>query len=297
MASDWMTGGTAALTSGLNFLGGMLAMDQQSATNATNIGVAREQAQFNAAQAANAQNTSMDFNARQAEIQRDFQSQANQQNFAFGREMATFSAEQAQKNRDFQELMSNTSYQRQMADMKKAGLNPILAAGSMAGASSPSGSAASGMGASAAGSGSASSGAHSGSGTPGRAESPGNAMQRGIGNAVQSAMDAYRLHADVDLREAQSGMTHQQSKWYGQGTEKIIQDTYNVKEQNRLLRQEQDIKDEHIKQEKFRTHMTAKQLSDMSRYGSQYTPGTWERINRTIQNRLEEIPPPFAPRE
>lgn len=58
-----------------------------------------------------------------------------------------YNSAEALANREFQERMSNTAYQRAVEDMKKAGINPILAFAN-GGASTPGGSAATISGAS-----------------------------------------------------------------------------------------------------------------------------------------------------
>ncbi len=59
--------------------------------------------------------------------------------FLGGKSRNRAASAQAQRQMDFQERMSNTAHQREIADLRKAGLNPILSATGGRGASSPGG--------------------------------------------------------------------------------------------------------------------------------------------------------------
>jgi hypothetical protein len=133
-----------------------------------------------------------------------------------------FNAAEAQKNRDYQTEMSNTAHQRQVEDLRAAGLNPILSA-KYGGASSPAGSAASG-------------GAASGP----SATMPMYDQQDIFTPAVNSGLAAYQTNANVsniqtsiskmeqDIEESKSraNLNDHQTRKINYEIPKIIEDTH-----------------------------------------------------------------------
>jgi len=169
-----------------------------------------------------AQDKTNELNRDMAREQMAFQEKmvGRQEQFQSGQVSAqqAYNTQQAQAQMAFQERMSNTARQREMADLRSAGLNPMMAA--MNGATAPQGASAAS---------SAASGSSAGGSLGHPAQSSGSAR-------LQSAMAIATLNAQLEKMSAETDKVRAETKTELERPESVRQSTSLAREStNRLV--------------------------------------------------------------
>lgn len=176
----------AAITAGAAIYGDITSSNSAAGANQMNYVINQQnlraqEKQFNSAQAFN-----------QQQMKAGYQYSSDMQQHGFQDTMAL-----QKESENYDERMSDTAVSRRMADLKRAGVNPLMAMGPMGAASAPT-----------VASGTIGGGSIGGSGSPGPV-SPGSANQQNagaawgnLGNQVGSALQLQTLEAQKKLLEA-----------------------------------------------------------------------------------------------
>lgn len=123
----------------------------------------------------------------------------------------------ANRQMDFQREMASTQHQREVADLRAAGLNPILSATGGSGAASPGGALA-------------------------QVGNPLEGAGQGIQNAAQMAFRNPLQKAEVDLKEKEAQLADSAAKEKDWNSNKLKWEIENINEVNKILRWDQTLK-------------------------------------------------------